>query len=1078
MAAKYKFSEIIYKNVYIRLLMKNLHQVRTTLFSFALLFTFFDGFTQSPGQIVRRISPSTVLDGNNDSYVSLPVNTGFTTNDLTQSEIPFKVIPLAFTEPLGDLATGQNGSFTDLVTSQTDNSGFMAYYDGANLIFRLRVGSISSGAKAYSILIDADFKAGNSGSQADPNYVAPTSQGTGNIGFEWEVLLATGNATTVTVYETDGKTGPDIVQAYQTTNSNNWQIARALSTHSNNADYFYDFYVPLSAFTGTHAITASTTFRMAATTVNSPTSALTGSRSDIFGVNDVNYPSTPDGWLAALDATPPVTLNQLSSGSVGGTCTNAPVITSPAITIGAGMSVSGTWSGRDASSDANATITVYRYDSSGTLINTYTSASAYPGGVATGTSWTITGVTAASGDYFVAKAKGTSPILNESECLQSNIVYTSCASTINPTTLTQSSSKGICGTLTAGATGVSIYRMDATGNTLMNPGNINTTYAAGTFSWYSCGGGTNKVDNGSYMVVLTGNGCKSTPVFDCISSGASSLSGLSTNTGITFPAVIYPFHSSITGSVPSYTGTQLATLFINDVMKTTVSIPANTTSYTFSGLQLNAGDNIRIYISGNGCTAYNSTSVTCYNQPPVITTDANGVLLAGATTISGTSAPNASITLNKTNATINSWTTTANGSGAWSVTVPALTATDTYTATVTSTSGCGIAGAASPAATVVAVTTNCPAISLTPVTNTPYTDTSTIVYGTVNVTTTNSTVRLYLDGSLVGSQTLNTTGAQSWTIVSSQPFYNGAVLKATFQSGSNSSEKSDCGTSTVVCTSPGTPSIDPVSSTIYTGQHVTYSVSNVAGGAWYALQDNTGNSYATSVYTATGTDFSLSTDNFNTQGTYNLSITADQLTGCPASTASVSIIVNPVVTPVRFINVAAKEGTRGRVINWTVAEEANVRHYEVERSFDGRNFVVTGSVDFKQSPAYTNQYSFTDATTINTAKIFYRIRQVDHDGHYTLSSIVMLTPRAGQLLQVWPNPANDQFTVNITASSAQVTAIDLYDVNGRLVLSKPTSLTSGNNAVTVKDINQIAPGTYFLKIFVDGENRFHKVVIR
>lgn len=110
-------------------------------------------------------------------------------------------------------------------------------------------------------MIDADFKAGNSGSQADPNYVAPTAQGTGNIGFEWEVLLATGNSTTVTVYETDGKIGPDIAQKYQTTNASNWQISTALTTNSNNPDYFYDFYVPISVFTGTYPISGSTPFR-------------------------------------------------------------------------------------------------------------------------------------------------------------------------------------------------------------------------------------------------------------------------------------------------------------------------------------------------------------------------------------------------------------------------------------------------------------------------------------------------------------------------------------------------------------------------------------------------------------------------------------------------------------------------------------------------------------------------------------------------------------------------------------------------------------------------------------------------
>ncbi|AEV96889.1 hypothetical protein A4D02_30045 [Niastella koreensis] len=279
-----------------------------------LVFPFLNASAQSPGQIVRRSSASAVLDPNNDGYVSLPLNTGFTTSDITQSEIPFKSIPPSFIEPIGDLATGASGSFTDLVTSTTDKTGFMSYSDGTNLYFRLRVGSISNGAKAYSVLIDADNKAGNSGSQADPNYVAPTSQGSGNIGFEWEVLLATGTSTTVTVNETDGKNGPNIVQVSQTTNSSNWQIATALSTNSNNPDYFFDFYVPLSAFTGTYALTSSSVFRMVATTVSSPTSALKGNRSDIFGVNDVLYPSTPDGWLAAINGTPPITLSQLNSG--------------------------------------------------------------------------------------------------------------------------------------------------------------------------------------------------------------------------------------------------------------------------------------------------------------------------------------------------------------------------------------------------------------------------------------------------------------------------------------------------------------------------------------------------------------------------------------------------------------------------------------------------------------------------------------------------------------------------------------------------------------------------------------------
>lgn len=1026
---------------------------------------------QSPGQIVRRSSPGTVLDPNGDNYVSTNTS-GFTTSDITQSEIQFKTISPAFLEPIGDLATGASGSFTDLVTSPTDKTGFAAYYDGANLIFRLRVGGISSGAKAYSILIDADFKAGNSGSQPDPNYVAPTSQGSGNIGFEWEVLLAVGNSTTVTLYETDGKIGPNIVQKYQTTNSNDWQLSTALTTNSNNPDYFYDFYIPISQFTGAYALTGSNAFRFVATTVNSPTSALQGSRSDIFGVNDVLYTSTPDGWLAALNGTPPMTLTSLSSGSVAGVCTNPPVITSSSVVIGSGQSISGTWTRKDATSDANATISVYRYSSAGTLLNTYTSTSAYPSGVATGGSWTLTGITAASGDYFVAKAKGTNATLNESECLQSNIIYTTCSSTINPSVLTQSSSKGICGSLTTGATAALIYRMDGTGNTLMNASNANTTYTATTFTWFSCSSGSPNVTNGTYMVILTGSGCQSTPVFDCISSGSGSLSGLAVNTGITFPAAIYPFNDTLAGSVPTSASTQMATLFINNVLKATVTIPANTTSYVFRGLQLNANDNIKVYLSGATCTVYNSTTVLCYNQPPIITTDANGKLLAGATTISGTSAASASITLNKTNPTTNSWTTTANSSGAWSVTVPALTAGDTYTATVTAAGGCNTASAASSTATVAAVTTTCPVF-----TSTPYSDANTIVHGTVNVTTTGSIVRLYVDGALAGSQTINTTGTQNWDITSSLPLYNGAVLKATFQSGATGSEKTDCGTTTVTCTSPATPGISPASTTINAGQSVPYTVSGAIPTTWYAVSDNTGRSYATSIYNVSSTSFGLTTSVFNAPGTYNLLLSADKLSGCPASTAAATVVVNAVVTPVRFVSINARKTSQGNVVSWVVSDEANVNHYEIEKSFDGINFGVIGSVKYKQATAAENHYSYTDVSASNTDKVYCRIRQVDNNHIYTLSSIVMVKS-SETLFQVWPNPTSGQVNMNISVSSSQSTYVELLDLTGSKLLSKPVHLVTGINSVLVKELNTFTPGIYIFKVFADGENHMQKIIIK
>jgi hypothetical protein len=305
-------------------------------------------------------------------------------------------------------------------------------------------------------------------------------------------------------------------------------------------------------------------------------------------------------------------------------------------------------------------------------------------------------------------------------------------------------------------------------------------------------------------------------------------------------------------------------------------------------------------------------------------------------------------------------------------------------------------------------------------------------------------------------------------------------LSATFQSGTGS-EKMDCGvTRTVTCTSPTTPSISPTSSTINTGQNVTYTISggSVVSNTWYAVRDNTGKSYATSIYNTSGTGFTLSTTNFSSAGTYNLLISADKLSGCAASTASAAVIVNAVVTPVRFITVNAKKASQGVAVNWTVADETGVNHYEIEKSFDGVNFGVVGSVAYKQPTAAQNQYTFTDVSASNTEKVYYCVREVDNNLYYTLSSIVMVRITSDKTLQIWPNPATSQVYVNITVSSAQTTYVELLDLTGKKLLSQQVNLTPGSNSVVLKNLNSYSSGVYLLRVLIDGENNNQKIVIK
>src|SRR4051812_31027489 len=106
----------------------------------AFLATTFAAHSQSPGIIIKPAGGIGYTRLNPDSNTfSSATTAGYTTDDIAQSEIPYKVIKPFITEPTGDLLRGPATKYSDIVRN-VDSSGFYVYSDGTNLYFRLRIG--------------------------------------------------------------------------------------------------------------------------------------------------------------------------------------------------------------------------------------------------------------------------------------------------------------------------------------------------------------------------------------------------------------------------------------------------------------------------------------------------------------------------------------------------------------------------------------------------------------------------------------------------------------------------------------------------------------------------------------------------------------------------------------------------------------------------------------------------------------------------------------------------------------------------------------------------------------------------
>lgn len=176
-----------------------------------------------------------------------------------------------------------------------------------------------------------------------------------------------------------------------------------------------------------------------------------------------------------------------------------------------------------------------------------------------------------------------------------------------------------------------------------------------------------------------------------------------------------------------------------------------------------------------------------------------------------------------------------------------------------------------------------------------------------------------------------------------------------------------------------------------------------------------------------------------------------------------NININPL--PVKLVTFRAEQS--GETVNliWQTAEEVNSRHFEIERSHDGRAFHSISIVEAAGNSSRNSSYLFTDRDP-HPGINFYRLAQVDLNGQTAYSGIVSVIRAASGHAQVsvWPNPVREKLCISFGNGSC--TGIEVYDINGR---TKAVSYTSSQeNGVTV-DLSGLEKGIYIVRLMISGE---------
>jgi len=178
-----------------------------------------------------------------------------------------------------------------------------------------------------------------------------------------------------------------------------------------------------------------------------------------------------------------------------------------------------------------------------------------------------------------------------------------------------------------------------------------------------------------------------------------------------------------------------------------------------------------------------------------------------------------------------------------------------------------------------------------------------------------------------------------------------------------------------------------------------------------------------------------------------------------------------VLLPVRLISFQAKSNLTNVGVQWKVTNQSNLSHYEIERSFDNKNFDKVGTVA-AQSSAGDLTYNYTDADALksNATVIYYRLKSVDLDGAFTYSEIVSIRNKKGATLSVenMTNPVKNNLNFTLVSKNAGQVQIQLTDINGKILATRSLQVTAGSSTtINLTETAALASGMYLLKL-TDG----------
>ncbi len=184
-------------------------------------------------------------------------------------------------------------------------------------------------------------------------------------------------------------------------------------------------------------------------------------------------------------------------------------------------------------------------------------------------------------------------------------------------------------------------------------------------------------------------------------------------------------------------------------------------------------------------------------------------------------------------------------------------------------------------------------------------------------------------------------------------------------------------------------------------------------------------------------------------------------------TGALNITINQVF-PVEWLYFEAIPGEDHVQLEWGTAQERNTDHFVLERSYDGRAFMPLGTVPAQGNADTPTYYVYEDAEPLQGTN-YYRLKQMDLDGSFSLSEIRQAHFTKLPSLKVYPNPSQGKIYVSGLTDEAK---IRITDAQGKQVLVP----SQQHHATYEAQLDALPAGIYQITIETPQQQQTYRIL--